>query len=46
VLLSIVPLAVLGAESIAGFALTVIFGIVVGTSSSIFMASRILPFLG
>ncbi|HEY1506801.1 MAG TPA: protein translocase subunit SecF [Stellaceae bacterium] len=46
VLLSIVPLAVLGAESIHGFALTIIFGIVVGTSSSIFIASPILLFLG
>jgi preprotein translocase subunit SecF len=46
VLLSIVPLAVLGAESIRGFALTIIFGIVVGTSSSIFIASPILLFLG
>jgi preprotein translocase SecF subunit len=46
VLLSIVPLAVLGAESIRGFALTIIFGIIVGTSSSIFIASPILLFLG
>jgi preprotein translocase SecF subunit len=46
VLLSIVPLAVLGAESIRGFALTIVFGIIVGTSSSIFIASPILLFLG
>ena len=46
VLLSIVPLAVLGGEAIRGFALTIIFGIVVGTSSSIFIASPILLFLG
>ncbi len=46
VLLSIIPLAVLGAESIRGFALTIIFGIIVGTSSSIFIASPILLFLG
>ncbi len=46
VLLSILPLAVLGGESIRGFALAIIFGIVVGTSSSIFIASPILLFLG
>jgi preprotein translocase subunit SecF len=46
VLLSIVPLAVLGGEAIRGFALAIIFGIVVGTSSSIFIASPILLFLG
>ena len=46
VLLSIVPLAVIGGEAIRGFALTIIFGIVVGTSSSIFIASPILLFLG
>jgi preprotein translocase subunit SecF len=46
VLLSIVPLAVLGGEAIRSFALTIIFGIVVGTSSSIFIASPILLFLG
>ncbi len=46
VLLSIVPLAVIGGEAIRGFALAIIFGIVVGTSSSIFIASPILLFLG
>ena len=46
VLLSIVPLALMGGESISGFAITIIFGIVVGTSSSIFIASPILLFLG
>jgi preprotein translocase subunit SecF len=46
VLLSIVPLAVIGGESIRGFALSIIFGIIVGTSSSIFIASPILLFLG
>jgi preprotein translocase subunit SecF len=46
VLLSIVPLAVIGGEAIRGFALTIMFGIVVGTSSSIFIASPILLFLG
>jgi preprotein translocase subunit SecF len=46
VLLSILPFAVIGSESIRGFALVIIFGIVVGTSSSIFIASPILLFLG
>jgi preprotein translocase subunit SecF len=46
VLLSILPLAFMGGESVQGFAETIIFGIVVGTSSSIFIASPILLFLG
>lgn len=46
VLLSIVPLAVFGGEAIRGFGLAIIFGILVGTSSSIFIASPILLFLG
>jgi preprotein translocase SecF subunit len=46
VLLSILPLAILGGEAIRGFALAIIFGIIVGTSSSIFIASPILLFLG
>jgi preprotein translocase subunit SecF len=46
VLLSILPLALLGGEVMRGFALAIIFGIVVGTSSSIFIASPILLFLG
>jgi preprotein translocase subunit SecF len=46
VLLSILPLAIIGGEVMRGFALAIIFGIVVGTSSSIFIASPILLFLG
>jgi preprotein translocase subunit SecF len=46
VLLSILPLALIGGETLRGFALAIIFGIVVGTSSSIFIASPILLFLG
>jgi preprotein translocase SecF subunit len=46
VMLSIVPLAIIGGEAIRSFALTIIFGIIVGTSSSIFIASPILLFLG
>jgi preprotein translocase subunit SecF len=46
VLLSILPLAIIGGEAIRGFAVTIIFGIIVGTSSSIFIAAPILLFLG
>jgi preprotein translocase subunit SecF len=46
VLLSILPLAFMGGESVQGFAIAIIFGIVVGTSSSIFIAAPILLFLG
>jgi preprotein translocase subunit SecF len=46
VLLSILPLAFMGGESVQGFAVAIIFGIVVGTSSSIFIAAPILLFLG
>jgi preprotein translocase subunit SecF len=46
VLLSILPLALIGGEAIRTFSLIMIFGIVVGTSSSIFIASPILLFLG
>ena len=40
------PLALFGGESISGFAWVMLFGIVVGTSSSIFIAAPILLFLG
>jgi preprotein translocase subunit SecF len=46
VLLSILPLALIGGDAIRSFALIIVFGIVVGTSSSIFIASPILLFLG
>jgi preprotein translocase subunit SecF len=46
VLLSIIPFLVLGSQSIRSFAAIIVFGIVVGTSSSIFIASPILLFLG
>jgi len=46
VVLSILPLALIGGQVMRGFALPIIFGIVVGTSSSIFIASPILLFLG
>jgi preprotein translocase subunit SecF len=46
VLLSILPLAIIGRGSVQVFAITMVFGIVVGTTSSIFIASPILLFLG
>jgi preprotein translocase subunit SecF len=46
VLLSILPLAIIGGGSIRDFAITIIFGIIVGTSSSIFIAAPILLYLG
>lgn len=44
--LAALPLAVFGGASISGFAWVMLFGIVVGTSSSIFIAAPILLFLG
>jgi preprotein translocase subunit SecD/preprotein translocase subunit SecF len=46
VFLASLPLALWGGESISGFAWVMLFGIVVGTSSSIFIAAPILLFLG
>ncbi len=46
VFLAALPLALFGGASISGFAWTMLFGIVVGTSSSIFIAAPILLFLG
>jgi preprotein translocase subunit SecF len=46
VLLSVSPLAFMGGESIQNFAILVMFGIIVGTSSSIFIASPLLLLLG
>lgn len=44
--LAMLPLALLTSGAIEGFAWTMLFGIVVGTSSSIFIAAPILLFLG
>jgi len=41
-----VTLALIGGQVMRGFGLAIIFGIVIGTSSSIFIASPILLFLG
>ncbi len=46
VFLAALPLAIFGGASISGFAIVMLFGIVVGTSSSIFIAAPILLFLG
>lgn len=43
---AMLPLALVGGEAVEGFALAMLFGIVVGTSSSIFIAAPILLFLG
>jgi len=46
VFLASLPLALFGGASISGFAWAMLFGIIVGTSSSIFIAAPILLFLG
>jgi SecD/SecF fusion protein len=44
--LAILPMAVAGGDAVASFALPMLFGIVVGTSSSIFIAAPIVLLLG
>lgn len=44
--IAIAPLAILGGESVSGFAMAMMFGVVVGTLSSIFVASPLVHFLG
>jgi preprotein translocase subunit SecD/preprotein translocase subunit SecF len=46
VFLAALLLALFGGATLSGFAWTMLFGIVVGTSSSIFIAAPILLFLG
>lgn len=46
VFLSTIPLALFGGEAVREFALVLLFGIVLATSSSIFIAAPILLFLG
>jgi preprotein translocase SecF subunit len=46
IFLSALPLALFGGGTLSGFAWTTLFGIVVGTTSSIFIAAPILLFLG
>ncbi|UFN46956.1 protein translocase subunit SecF [Roseomonas sp. OT10] len=45
-LLSALPLALFGGDALSGFAWVTLFGIVVATSSSIFIAAPLLLFLG
>jgi len=45
-LLALLALALLGGEIIKGFAYAMIFGLVIGTYSSIFVAAPILIYLG
>ena len=44
--LSVLPLAFLGSDTVRVFAMTMMFGIVVGTSSSIYIAAPLLLLLG
>ena len=44
--LAALPLALFGGSALSGFAWIMLFGILVGTSSSIFIAAPILLFLG
>ena len=46
VFLAALPLALFGGASLSGFAVMMLFGIIVGTSSSIFIAAPILLLLG
>jgi SecD/SecF fusion protein len=46
VFLSVVPLVLLGGEALREFALVLLFGVVLATSSSIFIAAPILLYLG
>ncbi|MBS0959502.1 MULTISPECIES: protein translocase subunit SecF [Acetobacter] len=46
VFLATLPLALFGGATLSGFAWTMLFGIVVGTSSSIFIAAPLLLFMG
>ena len=46
VVLAMLPMAVAGGSAVQDFAITMIFGVIVGTSSSIFIAAPILLFLG
>jgi SecD/SecF fusion protein len=44
--LAMAPMAIFGGSAVSGFAQVILFGVVVGTSSSIFIAAPILLFLG
>ncbi|MDD3444806.1 MAG: protein translocase subunit SecF [Zavarzinia sp.] len=44
--LAMAPMAIFGGSAVSGFAQVILFGVVVGTSSSIFIAAPLLLFLG
>ncbi|HTN35297.1 MAG TPA: protein translocase subunit SecDF, partial [Marinobacter sp.] len=44
--LALLPMGIAGGAAVASFALPMLFGIVIGTSSSVFIASPILYYLG
>ena len=44
--LAMAPMAIYGGSAVSGFAQVILFGVVVGTSSSIFIAAPLLLFLG
>ncbi|MEQ8344477.1 MAG: protein translocase subunit SecF [Sneathiellaceae bacterium] len=44
--IAIAPLAIIGGESVAGFAMAMMFGVVVGTLSSIFVAAPLVHMMG
>lgn len=44
--LALLPMGIAGGSAVASFALPMLFGIVIGTSSSVFIAAPILYFLG
>ncbi len=45
-LLAMLPIALWGGNAVQGFVILMVFGIVVATSSSVFIAAPTLPFLG
>ncbi|HSG92455.1 MAG TPA: hypothetical protein VK999_01990, partial [Methylotenera sp.] len=42
---ALIPMAVAGGAAVASFAIPMLFGIIIGTSSSVFIAAPILYFL-
>ena len=45
-IIALIALAIFGGEAIRGFCLSMLFGVVIGTYSSIFVAAPILIYLG
>ena len=46
ILLSMLPMAIWGGSAVENFALPMVFGVIIATTSSIFIAAPILLFLG